>query len=115
MNEQLEKRLDAMAEQSADVAMRAAALWLQRSRPDLLVSPDLNLLVAGLRAELKRSLGAALDEAREAFEVAGEAWAAESFRTNLALAGSRAAAAFAEACDRSPVPVPVVTGRELEA
>jgi hypothetical protein len=100
----MDETLDRMAEQSADVAMRAAALWLKRSRPDLLESPDLDALVVGLRLELKRSLDDALRDAREAFETHGAAWAAEGFRADLAAAGCRAAAAYAEACDRTRTP-----------
>ena len=112
----MDATLERLAERSADVAMRAAAIWLKRTRPDLLADPDYDVLVTGIRCELKRSLNDALRDARETFEMAGEAWAAESFTTDLARAGCRAAAAYAEACDRTPkLTAPAVITTALEA
>lgn len=104
MEKRRNEMLDRLATGMADTAMRAAALWLRRSRQDLLEEPDWDALVLLLRAEVRAAVHPAMRDAEEALETVGEAWAQESLRTDFALAGTRAAAAYAEAQDRGKPP-----------
>lgn len=81
--------IDTLVTAAADIAMRAAADYILQN--GLRDSVDVDTLVVNLRANMKASLDAALNDARAAFECNMDQVAEATFRASMVLVGVQAA------------------------